>query len=198
MMDPKRLVSVFAVAASAGALLAGGCASAAAKSPAAGGTSATTPAAAGGPAGPQASTARGPVQISGYSGNDGPKSTVVLTGVIGDFGEAVRTYANGTKEYSQLDLALTHGSFRLSIAGMESNLVSAFSHFPSNTKTCSGIVTATGTTPIVAGSGTGAYQGISGNFSMTITIHEVDSWPKCRALLAQTIYIAGVGAVSFS
>ena len=197
MMRPKRLVPIFAIAASAGAFLACGCASPTAKAPAAGRTSAGTPSTAGGPAGPQASTARGPVQISSYSGNDGPKSAVVLTGVIGDFGSAVRTSANGKKD-SQLVLALTHGSFRLSIAGIESTLVSAFSHFPSDTRTCSGIVTATGTAPVVAGSATGAYQRISGTFRMTITINEVDSWPKCRALLAQTIYIAGVGAVSFS
>jgi hypothetical protein len=199
-MGRKRLVSMLAIAASAGALLAGGCASAATKAPTAGGTSAAKAPTAGGPAGPQASTARGPVQITGYSGNDGPKSTVVLTGAIGDFGEALRTYPNGTgkREYNQLDVAVTHGSFRLGIAGIESNLVSAFKYFPSNTSTCSGIVTATGMTPIVAGSGTGAYRGISGNFTMTITIHEVDSWPKCKALLAQTIFITGSGTVSFS
>ncbi len=202
MMYPKRLVPIFAFAAFAGALLAAGCASAAtntlANTPAAGGTSAARSPAPGRPAGPQASTARGRVQISGYSDNDGPKSAVVLTGAIGDFGAGVRIDANGTKEYSQLDLEVTHGSFRLSIAGIERDLVSAFSHFPSNTKTCSGIVTVTGTTPIVAGSGTGAYRGISGSFTTTITIHEVDSWPKCSALLAQTIVQASAGTVSFS
>ena len=203
-MGIKRLASMVAIAASAGALLAGGCAPAAVKTPAAGGTSAAKTATAGIPAGPQASTAGGPVQITGYSDNDGPTSTVILTGAIGDFGNAVRTgtikRANGTikREYNQLDVVVTHGSFRLSIAGIENNLVSAFSHFPSNTSTCSGIVTATGTTPIVAGSGTGAYKGISGDFKMIITIHEVDSWPKCKALLGQAIFITGSGTVSFS
>lgn len=203
-MRRKRLVSMFTIAASAGALVAGGCTSSATKTPTAGDTSATDTPTAGRPAGPQASTARGPVQITGYSDNDGPKSIVILTGAIGDFGEAVRTgtikRANGTikQEYNQLNLVVTHGSFRLSIAGIENNLVSAFSHFPSNTSTCSGIVTATGTTPIVAGSGTGAYKGISGNFKMTITIHEVDSWPKCKALLSQAIFITGSGTVSLS
>jgi hypothetical protein len=128
--------SVFAVAALAGLLLAGGCASAATKTPTsqrpgAAHVSSSTSAS---PAGPQASRARGPVQITGYSDNDGPKSTVILTGAIGDFGEAMRTYANGKIErnYSQLDLTLTHGSFRLSIAGIENNLARAFSHFPSD------------------------------------------------------------------
>jgi hypothetical protein len=186
--------SVFAVAALAGLLLVGGCASVTTK------TSTSHSPGAASPAGPQASMARGPVQISGYSDNDGPKSTVILTGAIGDFGKAIRTYANGKIErnYNQLDLTLTHGSFRLSIAGIENNLVRAFSHFPSNTSTCSGIVTATGTAPIVADSGTGAYKTISGNFQMTVTIHEVDSWPKCVALLAEDIFITGSGTVAFS
>jgi hypothetical protein len=124
---------------------------------------------------------------------------VVLTGVIGDYGEGVRTYANGMieKQYNQLDLIVTHGSFRLNIVGIENQLLSAFSHFPSNTSTCSGIVTATGTTPIVDGSGTGAYKGISGNFNMTVTVHQVDSWPKCNPLLSQTIVTSGSGTVTF-
>jgi len=75
----------------------------------------------------------------------------------------MRTYANGsTQQYNRLNLAFTHGSFRLSIAGLEHNLVSTFGRFPSNASTCSGIVTVTATTPIVASSGTGAYKGISG------------------------------------
>ena len=47
--------------------------------------------------------------ITGYSSNDGPKSTAILTGAVGDFGEAVRIYAHGTieKEYNQLDLMPT-------------------------------------------------------------------------------------------
>ena len=194
-MNGKHLVPV--AAALAGALALCGCASAATKTPTPHSPVATS--ASGRPAGPQASTPRGPVQITGYSDNDGPKSAVGLTGTIGDFGEAVRTYAHGTieHEYNQLDVVITRGSFELGIAGIESNLVRAFDHFPSNTRTCSGIVTAQGTAPIVAGSGTGAYKGFSGTFLMTITIHEVDSWPQCNALLAQDIFMSGSGTASF-
>ena len=151
------------------------------------------------PSGPQSSKAPGPVQFTSYSGNDGATSAVVITGAIGDFGHGVRTYANGTiqKQYNQLDFVVTDGSFRISIVGLERQLVSAFNHFPSNTKTCSGIVTATGTSPIVAGSGTGDYKGISGSFNVSITVHEVDSWPKCQTLLAETIVTSGSGKVSF-
>jgi hypothetical protein len=185
-MRRKPLVPLFAVAALAGAL--GWCGNASA---------ATKPVPR--PAGAEGETARGAVSISGYSANDGAKSAVVLTGAIGDFGEGVRTYANGTieKQYNQLDLEVTRGSFRLNIAGLEQTLVDAFAHFPSNTTTCSGIVTATGSTPIVAGSGTGAYRGIGGNFTTTITVHEVDSWPRYGALLAETIVLTASGVVSF-
>jgi hypothetical protein len=144
------------------------------------------------------------VHITGYSNNDGPKSTVILTGEIADFGQALRTYADGTtQQYNQLDLRLTQGSFKLSIARLEHNLVSAFTrHFPSNARTCSGIVTVTATTPIMAGSGTGAYQGISGTFKTTVTIAEVDSWPNCPVagpdtLLSEDIFVTGSGTVSF-
>jgi hypothetical protein len=33
---------------------------------------------------------------------------------------------------------------------------------------------------------------------LTITINEVDSWPKCRSLLAETIYSSGSGTISIS
>ncbi len=127
-MHRKHLVPVSA-AAIAGALALCGCASAATKTPTPRSPVATSTS--GRPAGPQASTPRGPVQITGYSDIDGPKSTVVLTGTIGDVGEAVRTYANGRieHEYNQLDVVITRGSFELGIAGIESDLISAFDHF---------------------------------------------------------------------
>ena len=155
-------------------------------------------------AGPHIPKAGGLVRLTAYSNNDGPKYTVVLSGVIGDFGDTVRTYASGTtnKEYNQLAVSVTRGSFRLGIAGLESKLGEAISgNFPTNTSTCSGVVTVTATTPVVAGSGTGAYKGLSGAFSMTITINEVESWPTCpktdtSPFLAQTVFLSGSGTVS--
>jgi hypothetical protein len=151
------------------------------------------------PAGPQASTARGTVQISGYSSNDGPKSVVVLTGAIGDYGDAVRTATVGQNgaQYTQLHLSLTRGSFRLNVAGIENQLVTDFRYFPSKSRTCSGVVTVNGTAPIVSGSGTGAYKGISGALQLTTTVHEVDSYPGCASLLAETVYTTGSGTVAF-
>ena len=59
----------------------------------------------------------------------------------------------------------------------------------------------TGAAPVVAGSGTGAYKGISGNFTLTITVSEVDArpcpQPWSSGLLAQAIFMTGSGTVSF-
>ena len=96
-----------------------------------------------------------------------------------------------------------HGSFALSIVGLEQNIVSTMGHFPSDLNTCSGIVTTTAAAPIVAGSGTGTYKGISGSFRMAVSIAEVDSWPNCPTagpdtLLSEAIFFTGSGRVSLS
>jgi hypothetical protein len=189
-MRRKRLVSMFAIAAVAGALLLGGCGSAATKTPAGGSAAATTP------------TAGATVHLTDYSDSDGATSTVILTGAVGDFGKAVSIYPNGTinpQHNSELRLALARGSFRISVADLDKQIVSAFRQFPSNTSTCSGTVTATGATPIVAGSGTGSYKGIRGNFNLTATIDEVVSKSTCNAsspFLAEAIVITGSGTVA--
>jgi hypothetical protein len=99
------------------------------------------------PTGPHIPRSGGYVHITGFSDNDGPTSRVVVTGVIGDFGTAVRTTSPGssnTKD-NELDLRLTRGSFGLNIAGIESNLLAAITgHFPTNATTCSGEVSVSG------------------------------------------------------
>jgi hypothetical protein len=94
-MHGKRLVPMPAIAALAGILVLCGCSSAAPATSPPGSMAATAPAS-GRPAGRQASTSGGLVHVTGYSDNDGPKSTVILTGEIGDFGQAVRASADGT------------------------------------------------------------------------------------------------------
>jgi hypothetical protein len=144
------------------------------------------------------------VRITGYSNNDGPTSRVVVTGVIGDFGKAVRTASGSSNAtYNELDLRLTRGSFGLNIAGIESNLLAAITgHFPTNATTCSGEVSVSGRATVDSGSGTGAYKGLSGNVTLSITINEVESPPHCpktdtSPFLAQTVFISGSGKVSF-
>ena len=101
---------------------------------------------------------------------------------------------------SELDLRLTHGSFRLSIAALDKKFVTAASHEPIYPKTCTDLISVTGTTPIVAGSGTGAYRGIRGSFPVTLTLNEVEARP-CQpspgAFRAQLITVAGSGTISF-
>jgi len=174
----------------AGALLLSGCSSAATRS-----SPTTKP-----PTTPDGS--RGAVQLVDYTDNDGTKSTVVLTGAVGDYGHAVSVDANGKPDpehRSQLELALTRGTFRISIAALDEQIVSAFRDFPPDRSTCSGTVRVSGAAPIVAGGGTGAYRGIHGRFNLTITIAEVDARSNCgpsSAFLSQAVVTAGSGTVS--
>jgi hypothetical protein len=153
--------------------------------------------------GPHIPKAGGTVNFSAYSDNDGPTSTLVLTGVIGDYGHAVRMTTSGSKtQDNELQLTMSEGSFRLDIAGIEGELVRAVStDFPTNGTTCSGLEVVTGNAPIVSGSGTRAYEGLQGTFRLTISINEVEKWPACpkddtSPYLAQTVFISGSGSVS--
>ena len=123
--------------------------------------------------------------------------------MIGDYGPAASIYPDGKADpahNSELDLRLTHGSFRLSIAALDKAFVKAGSHAPIYPKTCTDLISVTGTTPIVAGSGTGAYRGITGSFPVTLTLNEVEAKP-CQpspgAFRAQLITVAGSGTISF-
>ena len=177
--------SVFGCAALAGVLAVAGCAPAAAK------TSATGPAA-----------ARGQTHIMVYSINsDGPYLRAVVSGAVGDYGPAVSVYPDGTVDPahdSDLEINLTRGSFRLSIAAIDKKLVRAASREPIYPRTCSDFISVTAAAPIVAGSGTGSYRGISGSFTMTATVDEVTPKPcqSSTAFLWQVITLAGQGTVS--
>lgn len=153
-------------------------------------------------AGPHVPKSGGTVNLTSYSNNDGPTSTVVLTGSIGDYGRAVRMSSGGSLRDNELKLEMTRGSFRLDIAGIESELVKAIdSGFPTNLATCSGLLEVTDLAPITSGSGTGAYKGIAGTFHLTITINEVESWPACpqtdtSPYLSQSAFVTGLGLVT--
>lgn len=134
---------------------------------------------------------------------DGAYWHAIVSGVIGDYGPAVSLYPNGQIDPahdSELELRLTHGSFRLSIAALVKAFVKAAAHEPIYPKTCSDVISVTGTAPIVAGSGTGAYKGIRGSFPVTLTLNEVEARP-CQpspgVFHAQLITVAGSGTISF-
>jgi hypothetical protein len=193
VMHWNRVTSVLAIAA-CGVLLTTGGVSAAAKTRAPGAPAVARAAAATG----------GKANIMIYGVNtDGAYWHAIISGVIGDYGPAVSIYPDGKIDpmhNSEMELRLTHGSFRLSIAALDKAFVKATSHEPTYPKTCTDLISVTGTTPIVAGSGKGAYRGISGSFPVTITLNEVEARP-CQpspgAFRAQLITVAGTGTVSF-
>ena len=200
-MHRNRNAVVFSATVLASVLAMAGCASAApetsvAKSAAVGGTSAASTARTVAAAGSSA-------HIMVYSINsDGPHLRAVVTGAVGDYGPAVTVYPDGKvdpKHNSEIELKLTRGSLRLSIAGIDKKFVRATSHEPIYPRTCSDFINFTATAPIVAGSGTGAYRGISGSFRLTVTDDEINPRPcqPVTAFLWQVIVLAGTGTVSF-
>ncbi|HEV3356685.1 MAG TPA: hypothetical protein VG247_07800 [Pseudonocardiaceae bacterium] len=150
----------------------------------------------------------GTVHIIDYIDNDNAITTAVVTGAVGDLGEGVSINSDGTlsTEHTELNMVLSQGTFRLNTAELDKNFIAAagstpFQHGP---KSCSGFMTASAPVPIVAGSGTGAYRGISGTFQLTMTAGEVDvptTNNRCDitgALLGQVIVTEGAATVSFA
>ncbi|MEY9890903.1 hypothetical protein ABIA31_004568 [Catenulispora sp. MAP5-51] len=145
--------------------------------------------------------------LTAYATDDGPTEQVILTGAVGDYGQAVSVNPDGSvdpEHNSQLELRLQHGTFRLDIAAIDKAFVAAMAHrFPSDPATCSGSVAVTEHVPVVAGSGTGSYRGASGGFTLTITLDEVDKPTAGRpcdgsaAFLSQTIVSTGPGELRF-
>jgi hypothetical protein len=146
----------------------------------------------------------GGTHILVYSINsDGVDLRSIVTGTIGDYGPAETIYPDGKADpahSSQLELKLTRGSFRLSIAALDKAFVRATSHEPIYPRTCSDFVSVTAAAPIVARSGTGSYRGISGSFQMTATLDEVEA-SSCKpaspaSFLWQVISLTGSGTLS--
>jgi hypothetical protein len=194
---------VLAVVAAVGLALTGGCSSTSTKPPAAGGAATVATSAADGTS-PAALAAGGSVHLTDWTDNDGPTSAVILTGAVGDYGKVQSVNPDGsvnTQHNSQLNLMLTHGSFRLDIADLDKKFVTVLGKLAVNTTTCSGTASVNGTVPVVTGSGTGAYHGIGGTFTLTITLDEVYKPTGCMenggAYLSQSIVMTGTGTVSF-
>ena len=154
------------------------------------------------PASERSAPASEPANIMVYSLNsDGAYFSAIVTGAAGDYGQAVTVDPDGTvdpRHSSDLEFRLASGSFRLDIARLDRKLVQATSHEPVYPATCTTFVKVTGTAPIVAGSGTGSYRGISGGFAMTAEVDEVHTKP-CQQNLSfvrQVITLTGRGTVS--
>jgi hypothetical protein len=193
-MHRNRFMSMLAIATFGGALVAGGCASAATGAPAAATASARATAATSGTAN---------IMIYGVN-TDGAYFHAIVSGVIGDYGPAVSIYPDGKVDpahTSEMVLRLIRGSFRISIAALDKAFVKVASHEPIYPKTCSDLMSVTRSTPIVAGSGTGAYRGIRGSFPVTLTGNEVEARPcgpdRPSPFRSQLLTLAGSGPVSF-
>jgi len=183
-MNIKRFTSAVAVAL---ALAVTGCASAASATAA----STTTTAA------PGRNT-----HMTLYSINsDGPAFQAIVTGAIGDHGQAVSVFPDGRVDPQHdhdLSLRLTRGSFLLNGAVLDRRFVAALYHQRGNPDTCSVSATMTAAVPVVAGSGTGAYRGVTGTFTLTATVDEIDTKSTCTTtgkFIAQVLVISGSGTV---
>jgi len=193
-MNRKSLTAVAAAAVLAGGGATASCASAAT-------SQATTS---------QATTSQ--ATTTGHSGtahlmiwslnSDGPYFQGIATGAVGDYGKGETVLPDGKvdpEHTSELQLNMTHGSFRLSIAAIGKGVADS-KRWQWNTSNCSGRVSFRAQAPIVAGSGTGAYRDITGTFSVTVTIEEVDVKPVCNGtsgFLSQIILLDGAGSVSY-
>lgn len=142
----------------------------------------------------------GDVHLTEYSSNDGPRSSAILTGAIGDLGQAISVHPDGTinpNHDSQSELTLSHGTFRISIKDLDTKLVAAFARLQPDPRTCSGHVSVTALAPIVPGSGTGSYSGISGAITLSATVDEVfQTCSTSAAYLAQAVVVTGIGTVA--
>jgi len=191
-VNTRKIASLAVAGLAAAAIATAGCASAATSASAAAATA------------PAAKTIKGATHIMAYSINsDGPHFQAIVTGAVGGYGPGVTVHPDGTvdpEHTSQLELKLTHGSFRLSIAAAGKAVARAYQHWPSNPATCSGGITVSAPAPVVAGSGTGRYRGITGDFTLTVKIDEVDVKPVCNGtskFLSQLILLDGTGTVSY-
>ncbi len=136
-----------------------------------------------------------------YSINsDGPDFQAIISGAIGDYGPAVTVLPDGKvdpEHTSEMELELRHGTFRLYIEPIANKFRAKTSHEPVFAQTCSDYFDVTASVPIVVGSGTGSYRGITGNFSLNLMGNEDQVSPPCSNVFArQILLLTGSGTVS--
>ncbi len=150
---------------------------------------------------PAAAAVHGVAHLVIYSINsDGPDFQAIVSGVIGDYGPAVTVLPDGKvdpEHTSEMELELRHGTFRLYIEPIASKFRAKTSREPVFARTCSDYFDVTAPVPIVVGSGTGSYRGITGNFSLSLMGNEDQVSPPCSNAFARRILLlTGSGTVS--
>jgi hypothetical protein len=95
------------------------------------------------------------------------KGKITITGAIGDFGTTISQDKNGKPDANgaYTKVTLKHGGFIINSTGLEKKLQHAKPQV--NLSNCSVVFSGSG--PGTIGSGTGAYQGISGTVSIVLT-----------------------------
>ena len=198
VMSNKRIARILVPAALLAGTVAGCSAAASGATAAPSGTGATTTGTAA-----TADSATKNTHLTVFSVNsDGPDFKAIVTGAVGDYGPAETVTADGAVDPSHsgdLELQLSQGTFKVSISALDAAFVKADGTWPVDQQTCSIHGSVTGWAPVVAGSGTGAYSGISGGFTLTITLDEDftkgASCSESSPFQAQLIQIAGTGAI---
>ena len=148
------------------------------------------------------STFHGKVNLTIWSVNsDGPDFEAIASGAIGDYGRAVTVLPDGKVDpghTGEIELNLHHGSFRLYIGELTRRLRTQAADEPIYPATCSDYFhNISATVRVVAGSGTRAYRGIRGSFSLSLVGNEVQRTPPCAAPFAsQILLLMGSGTVS--
>jgi hypothetical protein len=100
--------------------------------------------------------------------NNTPTDPILFTGAIGDFGTSTSQDKNGKADSNGNYEAVTlqQGTFMIDATKLDSE---ANKTKPAmNASTCSFSLTASGPASIIAGSGTGAYKGLTGKLMITI------------------------------
>ncbi len=96
---------------------------------------------------------------------------IVMTGTIADYGKVIATNAKGkpTAKGTYRNLELKKGTILVDITAFDKDLTKAFSHSTFDKTTCS--ISLNGVSgPITIVSGTKAYAGITGSFTMTANL----------------------------
>jgi len=146
---------------------------------------------------------RANVRLTGDAHDDAATTPVILTGEIVDHGTATSVDDTGrvdASHRSQWRVDLTNGSFRLDLSAIAPRLADIFGSNPVDPTTCVAHVEVSAAAPVVSGSGTGQYTGITGGFDLTVTIDEVvDAAPQhCDAtspIATQSVVTTGVGHI---
>jgi hypothetical protein len=109
------------------------------------------------------------IWVTQSSTNNTPTDPILLTGAIGDYGTSTSQDKNGKADMngSFEGVVLQQGTFV--VDNTKFNAKVGKSKPITNSSTCSYSLTASGPVSIVAGSGTGAYKGLTGKLVITLS-----------------------------